>query len=316
MAVLNSSSYNISAPGSGNVEPLLLRLPLELRRNIYSFIFGPPRLVDLTYIQVELEPLITSRIYRSTPEKLQEFNDQKDDDDTTSEFERRLMREWDEGPNNRDDPRYEWGEYFGAEVMWEWRTAILGVSKAISNEALDVLYGRNTFVVNVHANGYRKFLKFGAANLRRIRHLRIVAASDVTYCLEPLIFDPQLWLPLLKDLQHFCLVAQQPTVAQGFYKINTSNLEEDVGVWMDWLDPILRYFGENLPKTTVISLDDDDHAQTTATMEKHFIHGFQKFKTGTGDFYFKRGQFAMETGYWDTDEFNEADEWTDDESSD
>jgi hypothetical protein len=97
---------------------------------------------------------------------------------------------------------------FSEDFMCEWRTGILEVSRAISNEALDILYGQNIFVVDIHGEGYLQFHKFSVANLRRVHYLRIVAQlMGVSYG-RPLVFDPQLWLPLLEGLLQFCIMAQ------------------------------------------------------------------------------------------------------------
>lgn len=273
---------------TGKVEPRLLRLPLELRQRIYAIIFGPRRLVDLRHVQLELDPWSGSMIYRSKSEKLHESNDLKNDEDINNESEEKLSES-----DMKDVYR------FSEDLMFEWRSGILEVSRAMSNEALDVLYGQNIFVVDIHGEGYRKFLKFGVANLRRIHYLRIVARPMGFSYKRPLVFDPQLWLPLLEGLLQFCIVAQQPLAARGYYGAPTH--EEDLCEWTTWLDPILKYFSTNLSKTTTVSLDDDGHAETTAMMDKHFDPGYQKVRTITGDLCFERGQYSRESGYWDSD---------------
>ena len=88
-------------------------------------------------------------------------------------------------------------------------------------------------------------------------------------------------------------------VAQGYYDAPT--LEEDMRKWITWLNPILKYFKTNLPETTVVSLDADDRAATTAMMDEHFGPNYQKIITGIGDLHFKRGRYSVESGYWDDD---------------
>lgn len=184
--------------------------------------------------------------------------------------------------------------------LFKWRTGILGVSRAISNETLDVLYGQNVFIVDIHGGGgSHLFSKIGVVNLRRIRFLRVVARPMGVCYGTPLVFDPQLWLPLLDELLQFCIVAQQPLTAGGYFGAPT--LEEDLCEWTSWLDPILKYFSTNLPKTTAVGLDDDDRAETTAMMDKYFDSGYQKVRTITGDYCFERGQYSRESGYWDSD---------------
>ena len=87
------------------------------------------------------------------------------------------------------------------------------MSRKISHEAVDVLYGQNVFVVDIHGEGYHKF--YGFSNLRSIHYLRIVARPMGISYGRPLVFDPQLWLPLVEGLLQFCIVAQQPLAAEA-----------------------------------------------------------------------------------------------------
>ena len=285
MAALNNCSGDCSAAVTPQLEPPLLRLPLELRQHIYATIFGPRRVVDLRHVQVQLDPWPRSMIYRPKSEKLHTNDKLENAEDVDSGSGEKLS----EGDMKN-------AYCFSEDFMYEWRTGILEVSRALSNEALDVLYGENIFVVDIHGGGYRKFLKFNVANLRRVHYLRIVARP--MYGMR-LVFDPQLWLPLLEGLLQFCIVAQQPLAARGYYGAPT--LEEDLRKWTTWLDPILKYFSTNLPNTTAVGLDDDGRAETTAMMDKHYGSGYQKVRTFTGDFCFERGQYSRESGYWDSD---------------
>ena len=139
MAALYNCSSDYSVAVTGKVEPRLLRLPLELRQRIYAIIFGPRRLVDLRHVQLELDPWSRSMIYRPKSEKLHESDDLENDEDVDSESEEKLSES-----DMKDASRF--SEYF----MYEWRTGILEVSRAMSNEALDGLYGQDIFVVDCH----------------------------------------------------------------------------------------------------------------------------------------------------------------------
>lgn len=227
-------------------------------------------------------------IYRPKSEKLHERGSLDNDGDVDGEVEETLSKS-----------EIEYAHRVSADSMYEWRTGILEVSRIISNEALDILYGQNVFIVDIHGEGYLKVRNFSVANLRRVHYLRIVARPMGVSYGKPLVFDPQLWLPLLEGLLQFCVVAQQPLAARVYY--NAPTLEEDLCKWTTWLNPILDYFSTNLPKTTAVGLDDDGCAETTAMMEKHFGPSYQKVRTITGDLCFERGQFSRESGYWDSD---------------
>ena len=288
MAAFYECSSDRSVGVTGKVEPWLLRLPQELRQRIYAIVFGPRRLVDLRNVRLELDPWSESMIYRPKSEKLHESDDLKNYAYIDGESQEKLSE------SDMED-----AYRFSIDFRYEWRIGILEVSKLIGDEALDVLYRQNIFVVDIHGESYRKFLKFSVANLRRLRYLRIVARPMGVSYGRPLMFDPNLWLPLLAGLLQFCIVAQQPLVARGYY--NAPTLEEELCEWTTWLDPILEYFSTALPTTTAIGLDGDGRAETTAMMDKHFASGHQKFRTITGDFCIERGQYSRESGYWDSD---------------
>ena len=80
------------------------------------------------------------------------------------------------------------------------------------------------------------------------------------------------------------------------------NLGEYLCQWTTWLDPIIEYFSTNLPKTTVIGLDDGHRPETRVIMDKHFHPGYLEVKTVTGDYYFKRGMYSRELRYCDSDD--------------
>ncbi|RMD41159.1 hypothetical protein DV735_g4001, partial [Chaetothyriales sp. CBS 134920] len=239
-------------------ECLLLRLPLELRQQIYAIVFGPPRRIDFCSPYSYWYRVV---IYRVKAENWDKHNI--------------LLYESQE------------------------RTGILGVSKSISNEALDVLYGQNIFVGYIYDRGPLDFFRFSDANLRRIRYLHIVARpwgrwyEDV----KPLAFGPERWFPVLEGLIQFCLVVQQPLKARRPHR-DGPTLEQDLVKWTAWLGPILEFFSTTLPETAVVSLDDDGHVETTAVIDAHFGRPYQHVRTETGDACFKRGRYAKESRFW------------------
>jgi len=105
------------------------------------------------------------------------------------------------------------------DIVPKRKTGIFSVSRQISEEALNVLYGRNLFIVLVHGGAHKNLLKFGTADIRRIRYLRLVAQPMGICFPEPMKFDSQLWIPLLTDLSQLCLVAQQPIQAGAYYNV-------------------------------------------------------------------------------------------------
>lgn len=192
---------------------------------------------------------------------------------------------------------------FPSHMDWylpKTKTGILGVSKLISEEALDILYGRHIFTVSVHGGAHRKLLNFGITNLRRIRCVRLVAQPMGVCYPDTLKIDPLFWRPLLTDLNRLSLVVQQPLRAGGYY--NAPSLEEDMREWVTWLEPILQYLAGYITKTTIVEVDDNNLMETSQLVHKYFPPGYQKARTVTGDRIFMRGHFSLESGYWDDDD--------------
>lgn len=179
------------------------------------------------------------------------------------------------------------------------KTGILSVCRQISEEALNVLYGCNLFILYIHGGAQDKLIKFGTANLQRIRHLRLVAQPMGVSYPETLKIDRQLWVPLLADLISLSLVAQQPLQARGYY--NAPSLEDEMRDWVAWLEPILQYLAKNLARKTLLEVDHNDLAETSQLVQKFFPSGYHRAQTVTGDRIFMRGEYALESGYWDDD---------------
>jgi len=112
---------------------------------------------------------------------------------------------------------------------------------------------------------------------------------------EPMKFNSQLWIPLFTDLSQFCLVAQQPLQAGGYY--NAPSLEDDMREWVAWLEPILRYLAQNITETIIVGIDDNNLVETGEVVQKCFRSGYTKVQTVAGDRIFKRGMFSWESGY-------------------
>jgi hypothetical protein len=112
------------------------------------------------------------------------------------------------------------------DTILKRKTSVLSVPRQISAEALNVLYGHAIYSSYSFLPPITKLLKFGTANIRRIRYLRLVAQPMGICFPEPMKFDSQLWVSLLTDLSQLCLVVQQPLQARGYY--NAPTLEEDM----------------------------------------------------------------------------------------
>lgn len=200
-------------------------------------------------------------------------------------------------------------------AMFPWmiahKNAIFQVSKQISEEALDLLYGGNIFKVILNGEGEYDFKnKFTEANRQRMRFLLLVAEPQgISYRPETRP-DNTLWSAILPKLRELRIVARQPVDAESGYDIPT--LDEDLKRWITWIEPFLRCFGRSLSKETIVSLDVDGQTETRELTANFIPHGFREVTCHiVGDLIFKRGRYSWESGYWDdNDPINSRDgEW-------
>lgn len=185
------------------------------------------------------------------------------------------------------------------DIIPKRKASILRVSRQISAEALDVLYGRNLFIAHVHGGAQDELLKFGTPNLKRIRYLRLVAQPMGCFP-KPITFDSQFWIPLLTDLSQFCLVAQQPLPSGRSY--HGPIFQENMREWIAWLEPIVRYLAQNISGTTIVAVDDNNLEETRGVVQKYFHSGYRRLQTVSGDIIFERSAFSLEPGYWDNND--------------
>ncbi|KAI8960302.1 hypothetical protein F5Y11DRAFT_330460 [Daldinia sp. FL1419] len=245
---------------------IFLRLPLEIREEIY------------------LQLLL--------------FGDDVDVQSLTLDFDRWIKSMWDDGPESVFCGS-------GNATAPLRRTSILRVSRQVSEEALNVLYQRNIFVIHTHADSHDKFLQFGTANIRRIRSLRLVAHPQELGYMEPFQFDPRIWGPLLTDLAHLSLVLQQPWKSRRHCDSTDrdetfqNRLEEDLRKWLVWLEPILQFFAGNISEKTTVSIDDNELAETSEIVHKCFRSGYQRVQTEIGDKIFERAPPEVHDFWYD-----------------
>ena len=293
--IADSCNYpdECSVEMTDKAETMLFRLPIELRQRIYTLVLRQQSLVDFNFVRFPLDEWSRSEIPRPKAGKLCKSQESRYDKEIEIGPEE---KQYESDSSDFSDMTVT-SSLLSEDVRLGCSTGILGVSKTVSNEALDILYGHSVYILDIYREGYRALIKIGAANLRRIRYLCIVALPLGISYPKPLVMDPQLWLPLLEGLLQLYIVGRQPLEHQILYQIlyRATTLQEALCEWTNWLDPILKYLSTNIPETTVVSLDDDGRAETTAIMEKHFGSRYQKVTTITGDVRMGRGKYAGES---------------------
>ena len=181
------------------------------------------------------------------------------------------------------------------------RNSLLLVSKQISEEALEYLYGENIFKLNIHeGDEYHLRKNFSEQNIRRMRYLLVIAVPmGVSYGRKkgP---DNILWSWILPNLKVFRLLALEPSVAGLRWSVATPAQEEE---WAEWIKPYLECFGQHLQSKTSVEVDVDDRKETAELIQQCLPNGYEKVRCRLlGDYLFKRGHFTWESGFWDDDD--------------
>jgi hypothetical protein len=181
------------------------------------------------------------------------------------------------------------------------KNSIFLLSKQISEEALDILYGDNVFKLRLHGQGeYYLKKNFTDRNRQRMRYLLPIAQPIGVSYTPGNIVDDALWCSILPYLKGLRMVVEQPVEAGGYY--NAPTLEQDMDCWVKWIRPYLQCFGQYLSVQTKVQVDHDGRSETGALVKEYFPHGYREVRCRhAGDLIFKRGQFSWESEYWDDD---------------
>ncbi|RLL97958.1 hypothetical protein CFD26_106912 [Aspergillus turcosus] len=150
----------VTAEGSRSLMPTgFLHLPYELRRQIYCHCIPRKRQINVSFPSLPLEPLEDPNGSLEDPEGTQE-----------------------DPEGSLEDPKDHWYmEHFLNPNSS--RLNVLRLSKQISEECLNILYGENIFHANLNGGGeYSLRNDFTEENRHRMRYLIIIAGpAGVSY---------------------------------------------------------------------------------------------------------------------------------------
>jgi len=173
-------------------------------------------------------------------------------------------------------------------VNEEINTAVLLVSRQVSEEALDALYGENVFEIVLHARS-DILIEIAPANRQRIRRLQLAVRPFGIFYGLPLDPDSQIWPRILANLTKLSIVAQQPRKSQ----FPDTSLEQEVNKWLTWLKPILEYVNQSVSSGIVVEVDHNDCKETSELIKECLPNRCRKVQNRTGDVYFERGEFRF-----------------------
>ncbi|KAF2691170.1 hypothetical protein K458DRAFT_412487 [Lentithecium fluviatile CBS 122367] len=178
---------------------------------------------------------------------------------------------------------------------------LLLVSRQVSDEALNVLYGDNLFKVMLHGDDQSELKRlFAQHNRRRMKEVMIILRPMGISYHPGFKMDEGTWDDIVPSLRGLRIVAEQPI--EGDHYWNGQTLEEKMKEWKEWTEPIFQYLGKTLSPECEVVIDIDEREETRKLAEKYLLHGYRQVRTETGDLIFKRGAFSWESGYWDDDD--------------
>ena len=196
----------------------------------------------------------------------------------------------------RKDPFKIPDRFMGLERLSQCRirdpkNSLLLVSKKVGAEALEVLYGDNTFQIYILRDGGCYLTgQFWEVNRRRIRKLQVVMEPFYFYGRVP---DSTPWSPLLAQLKKLTIVAQHPL---QFRRSNFA--EHEIEESTEWLRETLRYLSSELRSSCVVEVDGNDKAETSALMGECFPRGYRKVQTLAGNLLFQGSRYYTDPDYY------------------
>ncbi|KAK2873816.1 hypothetical protein FQN49_002040 [Arthroderma sp. PD_2] len=174
------------------------------------------------------------------------------------------------------------------------KNAILRVSKQISEECLNMLYGKNRFYITLNAS--RRCLvanRITAENRARIRDVVVIVRHlGPAYVRQTPVPADGLWSSLLPGLRQLKIIAEQP--AQSTHSPYDPALGEKIRSWVSWFGPLMECFAKYLTSYTVVEVDENGKEATTELVKQYLPHRYRVVRDGIhGDFIFQRGRFAL-----------------------
>ncbi|KAI4870007.1 hypothetical protein F4820DRAFT_317479 [Hypoxylon rubiginosum] len=251
-----------------------LDLPLELRQEVYA------------HLLVQESPIQCSRVWFTT----------------AARHLRRLARE---GAVDCCDQNFGCAHY---DTRLRPRTGILRACRQTSDEALDVMYAGSTFRVALESRSafLRFFAAVGAANLRRVRRLALVASThyysyrisgpgeEQWQFFRPAALDADAWAALLGGLVSLEFVMLVPIWGH----------HSGWPVWVEQLETVLGFVGEHVDEETDVTVDDNYSMFLCEAVDRCFTKPFRRVRTKEGDSYYYKTRFDPEniTGPIESDE--------------
>lgn len=156
------------------------------------------------------------------------------------------------------------------------RCKILQLCKQISEECLDILYGKNTFLVFCQEMGdYILDSHITEANRRRIRAVIIEQERNSNYCLVNSASPARyLWKTILPNLRDLTISLEDPMGSCSHENLDCEITRRDICFWHAWVTEYITYFGMEYKSRNTITIwvkaeDDDDLEEMMKLIERY-----------------------------------------------
>ena len=174
------------------------------------------------------------------------------------------------------------------------RHAVVLISRQLSEEALDVLYGENVFKASIYWDDQNALNKFALANRQRIRRLHLFAHTYVAWSL-PFNVNLHTLRPTLANLTWLYIVVLLPVGVMNWG--NALTLEQDMHEWLTQLKDVLEYVNQHVSSRATIIVHDSNREETRELVKKCLSNGYRKAHSWTGGIWFRSGEFSLDDGY-------------------
>jgi hypothetical protein len=173
---------------------------------------------------------------------------------------------------------------------------LLQVSRQISEEALNVLYGDNLFLIDLWlARDWDLNTGFYEANWKRVRHVMLLNRM-IWQQPQPFTMATCIWDCVCPRLITLAIVGQQPLAELWS--------ETTVDIWTNGFIVMLKCVSASLSPNAQVLADIDEAQAPDKLMAKHLTHSYRHVRSNIGDRLLRRGAY-------DTD-----DEWLDSSDDD
>ncbi|TVY41311.1 hypothetical protein LSUB1_G004140 [Lachnellula subtilissima] len=317
------------APTTGSIQmPGLLRLPLELRIQIYRYLIPIKCIIEISHPRFKYT-ISTKGTLGLDIAGIDIEDDASNSDDSCSEQGEQALSNigtldknlsiWEteggdpesgllEETHIKDVADFDGCTNSAYEIDWDqvttsWGTdrkknSIFLVCKQISDEALDVMYGENAFRHYLHAEGDLCLKRnFTDANRQRMRMLLLTA--EHRSWIGEITPDIAVWSSMIPTLNILRLVAEQP-VQETYW--NAPPLEKEMKSWFMFMRAFLNCF-HHLLEGKLLEVDFNGKTETGEVVKECMLGGYREVRCRlSGDLMFRRGPFSYNSGYWDDDD--------------